>query len=56
MEREKESSCKAVARGAAGAARAAPLSAFFFFFVGSLKQRKRTKIDVMIHSSHNECL
>ena len=29
---------------------------FFFFFVGSLKQRKRTKIDVMIHSSHNECL
>ena len=49
-------SLKAVARGAAGAARAAPLFQlffffFFFFFVGSLKQRKRTKIDVMIHSS-----
>ena len=45
--------CKAVARGAAGAARAAPLFQlfFFFFFVGSLKQRKRRKIDVMIHSS-----
>ena len=50
---------KAVARGAAGAARAAPLFQlffFFFFFVGSLKERKRTNIDVMIHSSHNECL
>ena len=27
-----------------------------FFFVGSLRQRKRTKIDVTIHSSHSECL
>ena len=41
--------CKAVARGAAGAARAAPLLQLFFF-VGSLRQRK---IDIMIHSLYS---
>ena len=47
--------CKAVSRGR-GSGRPTFSAFFFFFFVGSLKQRKRTKIDVMIHSSHNECL